>query len=223
MTELRVEPDLAAANERLLVRLGFDLHDGPLQQVHALAQDLHLLREQVLALTGSEYREPLVGRFGDLEAQLTELHQDLRDLAHSLGREVKLEIVGGNQYEVEADFDSASGIKAGATVEIAGVEVGRVRTIKLNEDRAMVVLSIHDNVKLYADTIASITRPFAKMLPLGDSPTSATPSLLRTKRPDLDSVIKNHQPGLTRPRAFGPWPATGLRPVRTPNSLSHCE
>ena len=68
----------------------------------------------------------------------------------------KLEIVGGNQYEVEADFDSASGIKAGATVEIAGVEVGRVRTIKLNEDRAMVVLSIHDMSKLYTDTIASI-------------------------------------------------------------------
>jgi len=78
------EPGLAAANERLLVRLGFDLHDGPLQQVHALAQDLRLLREQVLTLTGSEYREPLLGRFGDLEAQLTELHQDLRDLAHSL-------------------------------------------------------------------------------------------------------------------------------------------
>jgi signal transduction histidine kinase len=78
------EPGLAAANERLLVRLGFDIHDGPLQQVHALAQDLRLLREQVLALAGSEYREPLVGRFGDLEAQLGELHQDLRDLAHSL-------------------------------------------------------------------------------------------------------------------------------------------
>ena len=78
------EPGLAAANERLLVRLGFDLHDGPLQQVHALAQDVRLLREQVLALTGSEYREPLVGRFADLESQLAELHQDLRDLAHSL-------------------------------------------------------------------------------------------------------------------------------------------
>jgi signal transduction histidine kinase len=78
------EPGLAAANERLLVRLGFDLHDGPLQQVHALAQDLHLLREQVLALTGSEHRDPLVGRFADLESQLAELHQDLRDLAHSL-------------------------------------------------------------------------------------------------------------------------------------------
>ena len=78
------EPGLAAANERLLVRLGFDLHDGPLQQVHALAQDLHLLREQVLALTDAEHRDPLLGRFADLESQLAELHQDLRDLAHSL-------------------------------------------------------------------------------------------------------------------------------------------
>ena len=78
------EPGLAEANERLLVRLGFDLHDGPLQQVYALAQDIRLLREQVVALVGSEHRDPVVGRFGDLESQLAELHQDLRDLAHSL-------------------------------------------------------------------------------------------------------------------------------------------
>lgn len=78
------EPGLAAANERLLVRLGFDLHDGPLQQVHVLAQDIRLLREQVLVLVGGEHRDPVVGRFADLESQLAELHQDLRDLAHSL-------------------------------------------------------------------------------------------------------------------------------------------
>lgn len=78
------EPGLAAANERLLVRLGFDLHDGPLQQVYALAQDVRLLREQLVVLVGAEHRESVVGRFGDLEAQLAELHQDLRDLAHSL-------------------------------------------------------------------------------------------------------------------------------------------
>ncbi len=78
------EPGLAEANERLLVRLGFDLHDGPLQQVYALAQDIRLLREQVLVLVGSEHRDPVVGRFADLESQLAELHQDLRDLAHSL-------------------------------------------------------------------------------------------------------------------------------------------
>ena len=80
----RHEPGPAAANERLLVRLGFDLHDGPLQQVYVLAQDVRLLREQVVMLVGSEHREPVVGRFADLESQLAELHQDLRDLAHSL-------------------------------------------------------------------------------------------------------------------------------------------
>jgi len=78
------EPGLAAANERLLVRLGFDLHDGPLQQVYALAQDVRLLREQMVELVGSEHRKKLVGRFDDLDLQLAELHQDLRDLAHSL-------------------------------------------------------------------------------------------------------------------------------------------
>ena len=78
------EPGLAAANERLLVRLGFDLHDGPLQQVYVLAQDVRLLREQVVSLVESGHREPVVGRFADLESQLSELHQDLRDLAHSL-------------------------------------------------------------------------------------------------------------------------------------------
>ena len=80
----RHEPGLAAANERLLVRLGFDLHDGPLQQVYVLAQDVRLLREQVLALVETGHRAPVVGRFADLESQLAELHQDLRDLAHSL-------------------------------------------------------------------------------------------------------------------------------------------
>jgi signal transduction histidine kinase len=75
---------LAEANERLLVRLGFDLHDGPLQQVYALAQDIRLLREQMVTLVGGEHRDPVIGRFADVEAQLAELHQDLRDLAHSL-------------------------------------------------------------------------------------------------------------------------------------------
>lgn len=80
----RRQPDLAAASERLLVRLGFDLHDGPLQQVYVLAQDVRLLREQVVMLVGNDHREPVLGRFADLESQLAELHQDLRDLAHSL-------------------------------------------------------------------------------------------------------------------------------------------
>ena len=68
----------------------------------------------------------------------------------------KLEVIGGHLYEVQADFTSASGLKPGATVEIAGVGVGRVKKIALKEDRAFVTLAIHDDVKLYSDTIASI-------------------------------------------------------------------
>lgn len=68
----------------------------------------------------------------------------------------KLELIGGNVYEVVAQFNTASGLKAGSSVEIAGVEVGRVRTITLNEDRAAVTLAVDNTVKLYTDTIASI-------------------------------------------------------------------
>ncbi len=68
----------------------------------------------------------------------------------------KLEVIGGNNYLVDAEFTSASGLKAGASVEIAGVEVGRVKQIGLNNDRALVTLAIRDGIKLYSDTIASI-------------------------------------------------------------------
>jgi len=68
----------------------------------------------------------------------------------------KLELIGGNVYEVIAQFDSASGLKAGSAVEIAGVEVGRVREIALEDDRAAITLAVNNSVKLYTDTIASI-------------------------------------------------------------------
>jgi phospholipid/cholesterol/gamma-HCH transport system substrate-binding protein len=68
----------------------------------------------------------------------------------------KLEVIGGHIYEVEAVFDSVSGLKPGATVEVAGVEVGRVKAIRLNDDQATLKMAIRDGVKLYSDTIASV-------------------------------------------------------------------
>ena len=68
----------------------------------------------------------------------------------------KLEMIGGDVYEVEAQFNSASGLKPGSAIEIAGVEVGRVRGITLVDDRAKVKLSVNKTVKLYTDTFASI-------------------------------------------------------------------
>jgi phospholipid/cholesterol/gamma-HCH transport system substrate-binding protein len=68
----------------------------------------------------------------------------------------KLEVIGGRMYELDAVFDSVSGLKPGATVEVAGVEVGRVKGIRLNDDRATLRLAIRDGVTLYTDAIASI-------------------------------------------------------------------
>ncbi len=75
-------------------------------------------------------------------------------LAVKLG---KLEVIGGgNQVEIQAEFDSVTGLKTGATVEIAGVQVGQVKRMVLNGDRATVVFAIKPGVKLYGDAIASI-------------------------------------------------------------------
>jgi phospholipid/cholesterol/gamma-HCH transport system substrate-binding protein len=68
----------------------------------------------------------------------------------------KLELISGDIYEVEAPFNSASGLKPGAAVEIAGVEVGRVKSILLKNDQAVVRLAVQNQIKLYSDTFASI-------------------------------------------------------------------
>ncbi|CAH2032479.1 outer membrane lipid asymmetry maintenance protein MlaD [Trichlorobacter ammonificans] len=71
----------------------------------------------------------------------------------------KMELIGGNYYRVVAQFDSASGLKNGARVEVAGVEVGSVANIALDRetgDRAEVTLKIRDGVKLGDDVIASV-------------------------------------------------------------------
>jgi phospholipid/cholesterol/gamma-HCH transport system substrate-binding protein len=71
----------------------------------------------------------------------------------------KVELFGGDSYEVSAQFDSVSGLKSGASVEIAGVEVGRVDRIILDSksgSQARVNLRLQSGVKLSDDVIASV-------------------------------------------------------------------
>ena len=68
----------------------------------------------------------------------------------------KMEIMGSG-YQVLVNFDNISGLKKGAAVEVAGVEVGRVEAIQLSSaDRASVTLRLEPNLKLHDDAIASI-------------------------------------------------------------------
>jgi phospholipid/cholesterol/gamma-HCH transport system substrate-binding protein len=68
----------------------------------------------------------------------------------------KLEIVGSGYVPVHAEFSSASGLRKGASVEIAGVEIGKVDSIILDDYKADVRLKIRTGVALQEDTIASI-------------------------------------------------------------------
>jgi len=75
-------------------------------------------------------------------------------LSINLGR---LEFFAEGRYTVYAEFEDAGGIKPGSTVEIAGIEVGKVKSMVLKKDyRALLSLSIEKNVKIQEDAIASI-------------------------------------------------------------------
>jgi phospholipid/cholesterol/gamma-HCH transport system substrate-binding protein len=74
-------------------------------------------------------------------------------LSVKLGR---VDFLGNRGYVVSADFPSVGGLKAGSTIEIAGVEVGRVDRILLQDYQARVVMVIQPGIKLQDDSIASI-------------------------------------------------------------------
>ena len=67
-----------------------------------------------------------------------------------------MNLFGSEQYKVTARFANVSGLKEGATVEIAGVTVGKVGKINLEDYEAAVEIMIDPEVKLQEDVIASI-------------------------------------------------------------------
>ncbi|MBF0133773.1 MAG: outer membrane lipid asymmetry maintenance protein MlaD [Magnetococcales bacterium] len=70
----------------------------------------------------------------------------------------RMELVGGNNISIWANFSSVSGLKPGAMVEIAGVTVGRVDQIVLDKTdyEAKVRLLLSPDVPIQEDAIASI-------------------------------------------------------------------
>jgi len=70
----------------------------------------------------------------------------------------KMEILGKNYYSIQAQFESVAGLKVGASVEMAGVPIGKVETIDLDIDRlvALVRMKVQGDVTITDDTIASV-------------------------------------------------------------------
>ena len=68
----------------------------------------------------------------------------------------KVQFFGGSGYDVQAVFSNSGGLKEGASVVIAGVEVGRVKSVVLDDYQALIILNLEKELELQEDSIASI-------------------------------------------------------------------
>jgi phospholipid/cholesterol/gamma-HCH transport system substrate-binding protein len=65
---------------------------------------------------------------------------------------------GSNSYQIIAKFESTSGLKEGAFVELAGVRVGEASSITLDPEayESVVIITLDKSVLVPDDSIASI-------------------------------------------------------------------
>lgn len=111
----------------------------------------------------------------------------------------KMEVLGKKGYEVYALFSNSGGLKAGSSIVIAGVEVGRVKNITLENYQARVVLNVPRSVKIQEDAIASIkTRgligeKYIEITPGGSEKSIPPGGRIRETQPavDLEKLISN--------------------------------
>lgn len=111
----------------------------------------------------------------------------------------KMEWVGDNYYPVYARFQSVSGLKEGGNVEMAGVPVGQIEAITLDQERkvATVRLKIKKGIMLADDVIASVKTAgligdkYITLLPGGSNKTLKPGDMItETESPvDLEDLI----------------------------------
>jgi len=127
------ERALVESTERQLVRLGFDIHDGALQDLAALASDVRLFRKQLEeVLGGSERRDVILGRIDDLEGRVVSVDSELRELSQSL--ESPAAVVRPLVESIEAEvakFGRDSGIPVHLEVNGTFEELTASQTIAL--------------------------------------------------------------------------------------------
>ena len=94
----------------------------------------------------------------------------------------KMEVFSGDGYELYAIFTDAGGLKVGSSVMIAGMEVGRVKSITMQDYEAKIVITLPKSIKIQEDAIASIkTRGL-----IGEKYLSITPG-------GSDTILKDGQ------------------------------
>lgn len=103
-------------------------------------------------------------------------------------------------YEVQAVFSNGSGLRPGTPVVLAGIEIGRVKSVGLEDYEAKVRLVIQQGVGLPGDTMASIK---TKGL-IGEKYIELTPGALdRTLKPG--DTIRDTQPAMDLESLIGKY------------------
>lgn len=110
------------------------------------------------------------------------------------------EVVGsGRTYTVHAYIDDASGLLVDSSVELAGVEVGRLADIELDDGRARLTLEIREGVELYED--AMVAKATESML--GTATVSLNPGTSRGALLSNGDVVRNVRQSATISDAVG--------------------
>ena len=65
---------------------------------------------------------------------------------------------GANSYSLYAPFNTVTGLRVGNSIEMMGMEIGRVAKFEMDQDKllAIVELRINNGIEIYDDAIASI-------------------------------------------------------------------
>jgi phospholipid/cholesterol/gamma-HCH transport system substrate-binding protein len=94
----------------------------------------------------------------------------------------------GDQYRILANFTSVSGLRAGSTVQMYGIEVGRVDKLGMDPQgqQAQVQMLIRKDIKIYEDAVASIKTEGL----IGDRYVSIDPGGMGDPLKPGDSVIQ---------------------------------
>jgi phospholipid/cholesterol/gamma-HCH transport system substrate-binding protein len=104
----------------------------------------------------------------------------------------KLDIVGSHGTTLYAVFSNIGGLKEGAEVQIAGVNIGRVKGIKLEDYQARVKLQIDAAVIIQDDAIAAIKtkgligEKYIEITPGGSDSVIASEGKIQETQPPFD-------------------------------------
>lgn len=112
----------------------------------------------------------------------------------------KMDVFNKDGYELYAIFTDAGGLKEGSSVLIAGMQVGKVKSITMEDYEAKIVITMPHTVKIQEDAIASIkTRgligeKFLAITPGGSEILLKSGERIRETMPavDIEELISNY-------------------------------